>query len=99
MVNFELFTYLFHQGTVQIFSIICDDRLWKPKMTYQIITNKIGHNFLRHNFVGRSFDPLFELIIANKNEIMTIGGSTIHRSIKSMPHSANVQRELIAFTS
>ena len=82
MVNFELFTYLFHQGTVQIFSIICDDSLWNPKMTYQIIANKIGHNFLHHDFVGSSFDPLLEVINGNKNELMTIGGSTINRSNK-----------------
>lgn len=49
--NLELFTYLSHQVTVKIRSVISNDGFWYSKPTYHVVANKISYNFLGYRLV------------------------------------------------
>ena len=55
MSNLKLLTYLSHQVTVEICTIISNDGLWYSEPIYQIIVNKISDNFLGYQLVRSCF--------------------------------------------
>ena len=99
MGNLERLTYPFNQVTIYICSIVFDDRFWYPKMTYQIVANKFGPKFLRQNFVGSSFDLLYEEIITIRINLWPLEAAGSSVSIKSIHKDENVQVEHIALSS
>ena len=70
--NLKLRTYISHQLTVKICTIISIDGLWYSKPAYQIFVNKISYNFLGHGFLRSCFHPLGELVNGNQNKSVSI---------------------------
>ena len=70
MNNLKYFTYLYHQVTVEICTIISNDGLWYSKPTHQIIANKVCYNFLDYQLKRSCFYPLGEIVNGNKNKFV-----------------------------
>ena len=96
MNNPKLFTYLFHQMTVEVCTIINNDGLWNSKSAYQIIANKIGHHFLGYRLVRGCLHPLGEIINGNQNPLEAGGSIGLMTSI---PQATNGHGELLALSS
>ena len=97
--NLKLFTYLFHQMTFEICTVISNDEFWNSKSAYQIIADKIGYHFLGYRLVRGCFHPFGEIINGNQNESVSIRSGRLYRTDDIHSPSYNGQGELIALSS
>jgi len=91
MLNFKLFAYLFHQMTIQISSIICNNSFWNTETTDGVRVNKVYYCFLGNCFQCNSFHPFGEVI--NRNHFGSISPMT------SIPQATKGQGADIGYKS
>ena len=78
MNNLKLLTYLSHQMTAEICTVINNDGFCHSKSAYQIVADKIGYHFLGYRLVRGCLHPLGEIINGNQNESVSIRSGWIY---------------------